>query len=38
MEDIKENDDNVAKVDMKNVSQPVEDDVTKLDLSKQPVR
>ncbi len=37
MEDIKENDDNVVKVDMKNVSQPVEDDVTKLDLSKPPV-
>jgi hypothetical protein len=37
MEDIKENDDNVVKVDMKNVSQPVEDDVTKLDLSKLPV-
>jgi hypothetical protein len=37
MEDIKENDDNVVKVDMKNISKTVEDDVVKLDLSKPPV-
>ena len=37
MEDIKENDDNVVKVDMKNISETVEDDVVKLDLSKPPV-
>ena len=37
MEDIKENDDNVVKVDMKSISKIVEDDVVKLDLSKPPV-
>ena len=34
MEDIKENDDNVVKVDMSSISKTVEDDVVKLDLSK----
>ena len=37
MEDIKENDDNVVKVDMSSISKTVEDDVVKLDLSKPPV-
>ena len=37
MDKIKKDDDNVVKVDMKNVSKPVEDNVVKLDLSKPPV-
>ena len=37
MEEIKKNDDNVVKLDMKNVSKPVEDDIVKLDLSKPSV-
>ncbi len=37
MEDIKENDDNVVKVDMSSINKTVEDDVVKLDLSKPPV-
>jgi hypothetical protein len=37
MEEIKKNDDNVVKLDMKNVSKSVEDDIVKLDLSKPPV-
>ena len=37
MDHIKENDDNVVKVDMSSINKTVEDDVVKLDLSKPPV-